>query len=218
PPPPGPGSKRYPCPPPLPLGISQADHWRCERLVLGGCLMASSHLPCDYRGGGGPVWPGAGAARGGNRTFFGARAGGSRGDNRLYLGGSRRIQERSPLFTHRRPCRCKRGVTHGVGESGGAKGQTSRRMLRLRGAYRSRSAGDCEDQSGHRHQRNGNDGPPKGVDAECRTRGHGAPHETRRIQQALGRREKERWRRSVFRSARQAISTRAVWPESKKDK
>ncbi len=38
-------------PPALPLGISQADHWRCERLVLGGCFMVSSHLSCDYRGG-----------------------------------------------------------------------------------------------------------------------------------------------------------------------
>ena len=41
------------------------------------------------------------------------------------------------------------------------------------------------------HQRNGNDGPPKGVDTECRARGDGPPHETRRVQQALRRRKKK---------------------------
>ena len=54
-------------------------------------------------------------------------------------------------------------------------------MLRLRRACRSCAPGNREDQSGHRHERNGNDGPPEGVDLECRTGGHGAANEARRI-------------------------------------
>ena len=157
-----------------PLGISQTDHRRRQRLVLRRRLLAGAHLPSDLSP---PTTPSSASRRCATRPapiLSGC----------CWPASKTPYAIRSPAITSTPRKRCA-----SVWSTTLCQRRIARQMFQIRRARRPGAAGDREDQPAYRQHGPGDDGPAQSLAVERRTLGDGAPQQGRRIQQELGRRQ-----------------------------